>query len=456
MQHARNLRRGRIPLALDVRSLYLSGMATLRSRGHLLGSRSIETGGLGALRPDVSLEQHAGAGPQLNGTAERNNVRTVLRTRADVVREAATIHSQAFAQSRRRSASSLLCADRVVLSDDGAVLSMSRVPSRSGTVAWGLGAVVVVLLPAVLHSLLLAGAHSPTLRAVVMLVAAIGAVAAGVECARKLLLGFRWRRSRLPMIELANVASWPGGRGAAGRLVDHAIESDAVRGRACVVRVDPANTIALALYRSRGFRPIHESDDGSPIPLLRSCGKADKALPRASVVVPTFVIGAVLAVALSLEAVAGTEAGWATVVGIGAGLAALAHGAVTDLRSFRIPNWSVGAAIIAAAVAGAARGALPDLLLGAAIGAAPFLLIHLLDPRSLGFGDVKFAAAAGALVGVLWWPGAVLTCLVALAVSLIARTIHPQPRPFGPCLFAGTVAALIAASQVIEQGVVPS
>ncbi|MFN3255476.1 MAG: prepilin peptidase [Ilumatobacter sp.] len=136
------------------------------------------------------------------------------------------------------------------------------------------------------------------------------------------------------------------------------------------------------------------------------------------------------------------------------GLAVLVYAAVIDLRTLRIPNWCVVAGWVAAAIAGAAHGEIRGVWLGAAIGASPFLLIHLTDPRSLGFGDVKFAAASGALVGVVWWPAALLSCLVALAMALIVRIIHPRPRPFAPCLMVGTVAALIAASWAIDQGVI--
>ena len=223
-----------------------------------------------------------------------------------------------------------------------------------------------------------------------------------------------------------------------------------------MVRVDRANTVALGLYRSRGFDEVVEGNSTGSLIAMRRNPSPSAITPASSAShsVPIFVACALVATLFGLAQASATGVGSLAVVGLGVGLAALVYASTVDMRTLRIPNWSVGAALLAAAIAGAAVGESRGVLLGAAIGASPLLLLHLIDPRSLGFGDVKFAAASGALVGVLWWPDALLSCLIALIISLIVRIIHPKPRPFAPCLMAGTVVALIAASWVIEQGAI--
>jgi len=428
-------------------------MATLRGRGHLLGTRSDETGGSGAARPDGAFESAVGIAPLVRQPRSADFARSVTRWRLDAVRVASAIHAQAFGQSRRRSVASLYCSDRLVIGD-GAVASMSAVPGRLGSAFYAFVGVVAVLLPGLLNSLVSNSAASIVVRTVVVGVATVAALVVGVECVRKLMLGLRWRRLACPSIELTNVASWPGGQGAAGRLIDDVVRTVAAEGTDLVVRVDRANTVALGLYRSRGFGEIDGNSTNSLIAMRRASRSASASASIAFHSVPPFVAGASVATLLGLAQASATGVGAPAVVGLGVGLAVLVYAAVVDLRTLRIPNWSVVAALVAAAIAGAAHGEIRGVWLGAAIGASPFLLIHLIDPRSLGFGDVKFAAASGALVGVLWWPGALLSCLVALVMALIVRIIHPGPRPFAPCLMAGTVAALIAASWVIDQGAI--
>ena len=454
MQHARESARGLVPLAFDVHSLYLSRMATLRGRGHLLGTRSDATGGSGAVRLDGAFRPVVGNAPLVDQPQSADFARTVTRWQLDAVRAASAIHAKASGQSRRRSVASLWCSDRLVVGE-GAVASMSTVPGRLGSASYALVGVVAVLVPGLLNSLVSNSAASPAVRLVVVGVATVAALVVGVECVRKLMLGLRWRRFVCPSIELANVGSWPGGNGAAGRLIDDVVQTVTAKGADLVVRVDQANTDALGLYRSRSFADVGGSSTGSLIAMRRPSKTASTSAPIASHSVPTFVAGAFAATLLGLAQASATGVGTPTVVGLGVGLAALTYAATVDVRTLRIPNWCVVGALVAAAIAGAAHGELRGLLPGATIGASPFLLIHLIDPRSLGFGDVKFAAASGALVGALWWPGALLACLVALVAALIVR-IHPRPRPFAPCLLAGTIAALIAASWVIEQGASPT
>ena len=84
---------------------------------------------------------------------------------------------------------------------------------------------------------------------------------------------------------------------------------------------------------------------------------------------------------------------------------------LVDTQQRRLPDvWILGAAIVALI---ARRHRLEHRIIddrrrlvwprGAALMAAPLLVLHLVSPPSMGFGDVKLALLLGAAVGVLDW-----------------------------------------------------
>ena len=94
-----------------------------------------------------------------------------------------------------------------------------------------------------------------------------------------------------------------------------------------------------------------------------------------------------------------------------------------------------------------------DALLGAACGALPLLLVHLLvrklwQKEAFGFGDVKLMAACGLLLG---WRLALLSLCAgvvlggfAAALLLAARKAKRDDMlPFGPFLSIGVIAAAL-------------
>jgi leader peptidase (prepilin peptidase) / N-methyltransferase len=84
-----------------------------------------------------------------------------------------------------------------------------------------------------------------------------------------------------------------------------------------------------------------------------------------------------------------------------------------------------------------------SVVVGAAAMALPLLLIHLLAPTAMGFGDVKLAAALGAALGVLEPRLAVPALAVACGLTLFAALWKRRPAlPFAPGLVGGTTAAL--------------
>ena len=169
--------------------------------------------------------------------------------------------------------------------------------------------------------------------------------------------------------------------------------------------------------------------------------------------------------------VAALAVGWSVVLvpvlSLVTGLIAMS---AVDLAVMRIPTRFV---YVTAAVvlAGAALVAVLDgparRLVGAGVGAlvlGGFLLVlHLISPRSLGFGDVRLGALVGAAAGWSAWradhpvlmsvQGVLNAALVAgLAGSVVGLALlvvrrRDRPFPFGPALaFGGLVVTLATAA----------
>jgi leader peptidase (prepilin peptidase) / N-methyltransferase len=160
--------------------------------------------------------------------------------------------------------------------------------------------------------------------------------------------------------------------------------------------------------------------------------------------------------------------GWSAAV---VPMLALAAGSVAmsavDLRVMRIPTrfvYVTGAAVAAGLVLVAVVDGPARRLGGAAVGAAVYggllLVLHLVSPRALGFGDVRLATLMGAAAGWCAWradhpvltavQGAVNAGLLAgLAGSVVGVVLlvvrgRNHPFPFGPAIAAGGMAVCLA------------
>lgn len=101
-----------------------------------------------------------------------------------------------------------------------------------------------------------------------------------------------------------------------------------------------------------------------------------------------------------------------------------------------------------------------DHVIGAAAGGAVFAALYygsiaLLKREGLGFGDVKYAAAAGLLLGWQKFIPAILLASVAGALYMIAagrirRADKHTEYPFGPFLAAGTLAMVFFGNPLIR------
>lgn len=142
--------------------------------------------------------------------------------------------------------------------------------------------------------------------------------------------------------------------------------------------------------------------------------------------------------------------------------------AVLDLAERRLPDALTGIAFLLvllsigfASVAGpdgqlATRAALGVLLFGGA-----HLAVHLLNPASLGAGDVKLSASLGGVLGAVGLPAlalaAVLAAVVTAALAFGARLFAYRPWragvPHGPGLLLATwVVAAFPGSGLLDSG----
>ncbi len=143
-------------------------------------------------------------------------------------------------------------------------------------------------------------------------------------------------------------------------------------------------------------------------------------------------------------------------IGIGIALVVMAWAGLIDLTERRIPNQLALMATSAVAVTGVgvtiAQGfevggdVALSVLAGAGLFGGPMLVLHLLSPGGMGFGDVKAGVVLGGIIGLIdaW------SCLVGLFVgSALTAVVGVVGRrravPFGPGLVAGAEVALIVA-----------
>jgi leader peptidase (prepilin peptidase)/N-methyltransferase len=159
-------------------------------------------------------------------------------------------------------------------------------------------------------------------------------------------------------------------------------------------------------------------------------------------------------------AIAATAAGAVPLAGA-VGIALLFPAAVIDVEQRRLPDgWVIASLIglattvaVSSAVGAANDGGaeLLDVAGGAIAMAAPVLMLHLVSPASMGFGDVKASIALGAAVGTVDWRlGAVTLCLAAAVGATVGLATRRRTIPFGPFLVSGAWVVLLAHDQIAE------
>lgn len=139
-------------------------------------------------------------------------------------------------------------------------------------------------------------------------------------------------------------------------------------------------------------------------------------------------------------------------VSVSLSIASLA--AWVDLQSRRIPDELVALALLpsvgsaaAALVTGGGATRMVTIVFGIGILALPLLLIHLVSPSAMGFGDLKLAVALGAAVGLVDPVlGLVALCVASALTAAVGVATRRGALPFGPGLVIGAATALVLAS----------
>ncbi|MFC8510203.1 prepilin peptidase [Streptomyces sp. NPDC057411] len=132
--------------------------------------------------------------------------------------------------------------------------------------------------------------------------------------------------------------------------------------------------------------------------------------------------------------------------------------ACVDLRVHRLPDpltLPLAAALplllAVAALLPYAAGSWAGALLGALALGGGYLLLFLIHPAGMGFGDVKLAVPLGAALGWYGWgvlfagafAGFLLGSLYGLALVLTRRAGRGSAIPFGPFMIAGALLGLL-------------
>jgi leader peptidase (prepilin peptidase)/N-methyltransferase len=146
-------------------------------------------------------------------------------------------------------------------------------------------------------------------------------------------------------------------------------------------------------------------------------------------------------------------------------VAALVALSVIDLRLFLLPNrivFPLAAASVVLLGVGALvegePGAYGRALLGAVVSFVVFAVLHVVSPRSMGFGDVKLAFVLGLYLGYLGWGEVVLGlflgflygAVVGIGLILTRLRTRKDHVPFGPFLAAGTVTAILVGAVILD------
>ncbi|MGI8764364.1 MAG: prepilin peptidase [Ilumatobacteraceae bacterium] len=143
-------------------------------------------------------------------------------------------------------------------------------------------------------------------------------------------------------------------------------------------------------------------------------------------------------------------------IGLAVALGTMAWAALIDLTERRLPNelallaaGTVAATAVAVTIAqgfDVGSDVAVSAVAGAALFGGPMLVLHLLSPGGMGFGDVKAGVVLGGAIGLIdaW------SCLVGLFVgsaltALLGVVGRRRAVAFGPGLVAGAEVALVVA-----------
>jgi leader peptidase (prepilin peptidase) / N-methyltransferase len=145
--------------------------------------------------------------------------------------------------------------------------------------------------------------------------------------------------------------------------------------------------------------------------------------------------------------------------------AALVALSAIDLEHFILPNRIVYPLTVATAALFGIAAVVDDNgarfqrgLLAGVVVLGVFFLLHMISPRSMGFGDVKLSFVLGLALGWLSWGNVLVGFFLAFAYGAVVGSAllltrarrRKQAVPFGPFLAAGTLTAILVGSDIIS------
>lgn len=138
---------------------------------------------------------------------------------------------------------------------------------------------------------------------------------------------------------------------------------------------------------------------------------------------------------------------------------------VIDLHHYIVPNrivaWSMGVGVVLLGLAGVVDGELDRFvrsLVGSLAAGGFLLVVHLVQPRGMGAGDVKLAFVLGLHLGWLGldhvalglFLGFALGALIGLGLMVVGRRGRKDAVPFAPFLAAGAMLALLVGAPLLD------
>ena len=204
----------------------------------------------------------------------------------------------------------------------------------------------------------------------------------------------------------------------------------------------------LAAVRSYKQGSADRPDSSGPRPVR------DSLRPVAALSIATAVLFAAMAARFRADPVLATYL-YLAALGV-----TLVH---VDVRVHRLPDALtlpsypvVAGLLVVATTSGSSTGSLLRALLGGLAMWTLYLVLHLVSPRSLGFGDVKLAGVLGMCTGWLGWgvwavgiaAGTVLSGLYAVGLLALRRGSRSSHFALGPFLVAGALTAALGGREI--------
>ncbi len=138
--------------------------------------------------------------------------------------------------------------------------------------------------------------------------------------------------------------------------------------------------------------------------------------------------------------------------------------AVVDWRTRLLPTWVIAPSYVIVAVlamlAAALGHDLPDLVRagwGWAIAGGTFLLLWLVYPRGMGYGDVRLSGVLGIALGFLGWGELLVGVYAGFLLGgiggtllTVLRIVDRKAYPFGPFMLLGALVGVIWGSPIAD------